>query len=69
MSDRWFRNHRQDWISETLRVFGFINRFHIEKKFGLSLPQASLDLQLFIKNHPGAIEYNKTTKRYEASDA
>lgn len=67
MSDRWFRNHRQDWIAETLRVFGFINRFHIERKFGLSGPQASFDLQLFIKNNPGAIEYNTASKRYEAS--
>jgi hypothetical protein len=69
MSDRWFRNHRQDWIAETLRVFGFINRFHIEKKFGLSSMQAALDLKLFMANHPGEIEYNARSKRYETSNA
>jgi ribosomal protein L7/L12 len=40
MSD-WFIRHRQDWIKETLQVFGFINREHLERKFGVSTPQAS----------------------------
>lgn len=61
----WFVRHRQDWISETLRVFGFINREHIERKFGLSTPQAPIDLARYQTEHPGAIEYNRTAKRYE----
>jgi len=61
----WFVRHRQEWIAETLRVFGFINREHIERKFGISTPQASLDLQLFQSENPGAITYNKSSKRYE----
>ena len=65
MSDRWYFQHRQEWIAETIRVFGFINREHIERKFGLSTPQASLDLAAFQKNNPNAIIYNKTAKRYE----
>lgn len=67
MSERWFARHRQEWIAETLRVFGFINRKHLELKFGVSTPQASVDLSLYMREHPGVITYNKTTKRYEVT--
>jgi hypothetical protein len=67
MSDKWFFKHRQEWIAETLRVFGFINREHIQRKFGISTPQASLDIQQFIASNPEAMTYNKSTKRYEAN--
>jgi len=68
MSDRnWFVHHRQDWIAETIRIFGFINREHIELKFGISTPQASMDLRHYQNEHPGEIKYNKSAKRYEAS--
>lgn len=62
---RWFEQHRQEWIAETLRVFGFINRQHIERKFGVSTPQASLDLRTYQEKHPDAVSYNKSAKRYE----
>ena len=48
-------------------IFGFINREHIERKFGVSTPQASVDLAAFQGANPGAIVYNKSTKRYEAT--
>lgn len=63
---KWFAQHRQEWIAETLRVFGFINREHIELKFGVSTPQASLDLREFQKANPKAIEYDTSQKRYLA---
>ena len=63
---RWFEQHRQDWIEETLEVFGFINREHLMKKFGVSMPQASTDLQTYQRLNPGAMSYNLSTKRYEA---
>lgn len=53
-----------DWIGETLRVFGYINREHLIRKFGLSTPQASHDLQQFQKLNPGTMEYDKCAKRY-----
>lgn len=62
---RWFEQHRQDWIAETLEVFGFINRDHLVRKFGVSVPQASKDLQRFQRDNPGAMIYNLNTKRYE----
>lgn len=63
---RWFEQHRQEWIAETLRVFGFIQRQHLMKKFGISTPQASADLQLFQKENPGVMEYDTRSKRYVA---
>lgn len=64
---RWFANHRQEWIAETVRVFGFINREHIERKFGVSTPQASMDLREFMRANPCSIVYDKAAKRYQRS--
>lgn len=41
----WFTEHRLAWIKESVEIFGFINREHIQKKFGISTPQASYDLR------------------------
>lgn len=62
----WFAQHRQEWIAETLRVFGFINREHIERKFGISTPQASLDIKRFLRENPDFVTYNLSAKRFEA---
>jgi hypothetical protein len=53
-----------DWIKETLRVFGFINREHLMLKFGISRPQASSDLTRYQRAHPGTVEYDTSAKRY-----
>jgi len=64
---RWFERQRIAWIAEALAVFGYVNRYHLIRKFGVSQAQASMDLQTFQKHHPGAMAYNKSTKRYEAT--
>jgi hypothetical protein len=61
---RWFGQYRMDWIAETLRVFGFINREHLELKFGISTPQASKDLATFMRRYPAAMRYDLSAKRY-----
>jgi len=61
---RWYKNFRMAWIAESLRVYGFINRRHIERKFGLSTPQASIDLQEFQRLNPDEIEYKLSDKLY-----
>lgn len=63
----WFTDQRQRWIAETLGIFGFINREHIERKFGVSTPQASMDLREFQKRNPGAVSYDVSAKRYIAA--
>jgi hypothetical protein len=65
---RWFEQRRQLWIADMLRVYGFINRNHIERKFRVSQQQASHDLTEFHKRNPGAMTYNMSSKRYEAGD-
>lgn len=61
----WFTLHRQDWIAEMLDVYGFINRIHIMRKFGISRLQAAVDLRDFQDKHPDRVRYNGTNKRYE----
>lgn len=65
----WFFNHRQEWIAEMLRVYGFINRGHLVRKFGISRAQSTFDLQTFITRHPDAVEYNPSKKCYEAKES
>lgn len=65
---RWFEQQRMDWIAETLRVFGFINREHLQRKFGISTPQASLDLAAFMRANPTAMAYDLSAKRYVAKE-
>ncbi|RUV65195.1 MAG: hypothetical protein E5X35_11660 [Mesorhizobium sp.] len=67
MSD-WFKRARIAWIAETVEIFGFINREHIQAKFGVSTPQASYDLRDAMQAQPGRIVYNKSTKRFEKAD-
>ena len=63
--ERWFLEYRLAWIKESVEIFGQINRENIIRKFGLSIPQASLDIQEAIKRWPDLMTYNKSTKRYE----
>lgn len=64
MSD-WFKRTRIEWIAEMVEIYGFINREHIQAKFGVSTPQASIDLREAMTARPGLIAYNTSTKRYE----
>lgn len=61
----WYERHRQNWIMEMLWVYGFINREHLMRKFSISRPQASNDLQRYIREHRGEVQYNLSAKRYE----
>lgn len=64
----WFTHQRELWIAEMLGIYGFINREHIMRKFGISMPQASIVLRQFKERNPEAMTYNMTTKRYEIVD-
>ncbi len=63
MSD-WFKERRLEWIKESVEIFGAINRSHIEKKFAISQPQASLDLNVAMKRWPDLMEYDTSRKAY-----
>lgn len=64
MTERWYKNYRMEWIAEMLRVYGFINREHVMRKFGLSAPQASKDLSDFQKKNPGMVTYDLHLKKF-----
>lgn len=66
MSDRWAKRQRMEWIQETLRIFGFINREHLMRKFEISMPQAAKDFSDFQKIWPDAMEYDLSQKKYVA---
>lgn len=59
----WFRRHRIEWIIETMRIYGFMNREHIERKFRISTPQASMDLRDAMKENQW-IKYDPHGKKY-----
>lgn len=60
----WFEQQRLAWIGEMLTIYGFINREHLQRKFRISQPQASKDLQTFMRSHPGVARYDVTRKCY-----
>ncbi len=65
---RWFENQRVAFIVDMLHIYGFINREHLMRKFGISRPQASKDLSHYQRHSSGAAFYNLSTKRYEATN-
>lgn len=60
----WFEQQRQDWIMEMLGIYGFVNRGHLMAKFGISQPQASIDLNRFQRDNPKAMRYDLSRKCY-----
>jgi hypothetical protein len=68
MSD-WCAAQRQLWIADMLAVYGFINRNHLQRKFGISQPQASKDLGAFARANPTAMRYDVSFKFYVRGDA
>jgi hypothetical protein len=60
----WCEDQRQSWIAEMLAIYGFINRGHLMRKFRISMPQASKDLHVFARAHPGRMAYDGTRKCY-----
>jgi hypothetical protein len=64
----WFAETRQRWILEMLEIYGFINREHLQRKFSISEPQASIDLRTFATFHPGMMQYDLSRKCYVATE-
>ena len=64
----WFQRQRMDWIAECLRIYGYINRIHLVRKFDISAQQASTDLTGFSEANPGRMKYDPRRKTYVALD-
>jgi hypothetical protein len=60
----WALDRRLDYIDWRLARHGEVRRQHLMTAFGVSMPQASVDLNAFIAAHPGAMAYDKSRKLY-----
>jgi hypothetical protein len=58
---------RLRFIDFVLAHFGAINRRHLIDFFGVSQPQASLDLQRYLDLAPANMEYDLTGRTYRRS--
>lgn len=65
---RWGVEKRLEFIEFRLFWEGRINRADIMDQFGVSVPQASKDLTLYEEKAPGNLFYDKSAKRYLASE-
>lgn len=63
--NNWFVEFRLAWVKESVEIFGQINRENIMQKFGISMPQASMDIAKVVERWPDLMAYNRSTKRYE----
>lgn len=61
----YFAQLRQNYIKEIIETRGVLNRADLMNQFGISVPQASLDINKFLANHPDSMIYNRSLKRYE----
>jgi hypothetical protein len=60
----WFVERRLDYIDWMMVASEGIHRFDLMRTFGISMPQASADLNLFLRLYPGAMTYDKSAKVY-----
>jgi hypothetical protein len=58
---------RHRMIDLLLHIYGHINRAALVEVFGISVPQASIDLRDYLRRAPGNAHYDKQTKRYTRS--
>ena len=64
---RWGVEKRLEFIEFRVYWEGGINRADITGRFGVSVPQASKDLNLYVGKAPGNLVYDKSAKRYIAA--
>lgn len=61
---RWAQRQRMAFIGECIISGATIRRSDLVERFGVSVPQASIDIRCFNKIHPGAMRYDTTRKAY-----
>jgi hypothetical protein len=65
----WAAQERLRFIERCAWWRGIVNRQDLSRVFGVSLAQASSDMQCYVELNPGALVYNLRLKRYEASES
>ncbi len=64
---RWGQERRLEFIDYRLRWDGHINRSNLTDFFGISIPQASLDITEYTKLAPNNLEYDTRGRVYKAT--
>ncbi|GAB2930864.1 helix-turn-helix transcriptional regulator [Hafnia psychrotolerans] len=64
---RWGQERRLEFIDYRLRWDGQINRSSITDFFGISVPQASLDLNEYTKLAPDNLQYDMSARVYRST--
>jgi len=66
--ENWAAQERLRAIERAVWWRGWVKRKNLQKLFGVSLAQASSDLQKYQQLNSGAMVYDLSRKRYEAAD-
>jgi hypothetical protein len=61
---RWGQDRRLEFIEYRVRWVGQLNRSDLTDFFGISVPQASLDLAEYSRRAPGNLAYDRSTRTY-----
>lgn len=61
---RWGQDRRLEFIEYRLRWAGHLNRSDLTDFFGISVPQASLDLAEYTRRAPVNLTYDRSTRTY-----
>lgn len=65
---RWGQEKRLEFIDFRLRWDGHLNRGDISDFFGVSTPQASIDISRYIDMAPHNVRYNRSERSYVATE-
>lgn len=63
---RWSQDRRLEFLDFRLRWEGRINRSDLTAFFGISVPQATLDIKEYLERAPGNASYDRSTRMYIA---
>ncbi len=66
--NQWGPERRQEFLDYRLRWDGRINRSDLTGFFGISVPQASLDIAKYLEAAPGNALYDRSSKVYVATE-
>jgi hypothetical protein len=65
---RWSVEQRLAFIEERLFWLGVVNRTDLVRRFGVSMSQASGDINRYLAFDPADVTYDKSAKRYAAGE-
>lgn len=63
---RWSQQRRLEFIDARLCWDGRLNRADLCETFGISIPQASVDIARYSEQAPGNLQYDKASRSYHA---